>query len=149
MRRRKIRRKFTFHFMACRINDLPPKVLFGWVGSILWLLIIPLKLIRFFHSSILQLLSNNLPSFLGSAGLFLLFLSSKGMVSKLTIYHALILTVCISILVECMQLIPRPGILAKVYYVFDVKDLAASMIGVLFSFLLVTGILSVKKTGEE
>lgn len=139
----------------CRPFDHQPyprsatKILFEWLGSILWLLIIPIKLIRFFHSSVLQLISNNSPSFLGSAGLFLLLLASKGIVSKLKVYHALILTTCISILIECIQLLPRPGILANVFYVFDGKDIAASMLGILFSLILMVCILPVRGTGKE
>jgi len=140
---------FTLHFITSKMSDLPHKVLFGWLGSALWLLIIPLKLIRLFHSSFLQLISNNLPSFLGSGGLLLLMLSGKGLISNLKVYHALLLTVFISVLIEYLQIIPRPGLLAKVHYVFDVKDIAASMMGILFSFILMACILSVKEKEKE
>ena len=55
------------------------------------------------------------------------------------------MTLLISVLIECLQLIPRPGILAKIYYVYDLNDLVASFAGVVFSFLVAAFLISKTK----
>jgi hypothetical protein len=112
------------------------KKVFGFTGSALWLLIIPIKLSRFFNFTIFEALSNNLPSFLGAAGLFLILLSTKGKLSKLTIVQSALIAISVSIIVEAVQLIPRPGILAYVHYTFDYLDILFSITGVVIFYLI-------------
>jgi len=79
---------------------------------------------------------------LGSAGLFLILLADKGKLGNMKIYQTLFITVIISILIEFLQLLPRPGILSKISYVFDLNDLVASFAGVVFSFLITVFLIS-------
>jgi len=108
-------------------------------------LIIPIKIIRYIDSPTIQTISNNTPSFFGSAGLFLILLADRGQFSSIKVYQALLMTLLISVLIECLQLIPRPGILAKIYYVYDLNDLVASFAGVVFSFLVAAFLISKTK----
>ena len=79
---------------------------------------------------------------MGSAGLFLILLADKGKLGNMKIYQTLFITVIISILIEFLQLPPRPGILSKISYVFDLNDLVASFAGVVFSFLITVFLIS-------
>ncbi|OGB68189.1 MAG: hypothetical protein A2Y94_01560 [Caldithrix sp. RBG_13_44_9] len=108
-------------------------------------MIIPIKIIRYIDSPTIQTISNNTPSFFGSAGLFLILLADRGQFSSIKVYQALLMTLLISVLIECLQLIPRPGILAKIYYVYDLNDLVASFAGVVFSFLVAAFLISKTK----
>lgn len=70
------------------------------------------------------------PSLLGPSGLLFLLLSSPGRLSKLTLVQRAILVGAISVGLELAQLLPRPGILARVRYTFDVLDLLAMVVSV-------------------
>lgn len=113
------------------------KKVFGYTGSALWLLIIPIKLSRLLTIKIFEALSNNLPSFLGAAGLFLILLSTKGKLSKLTVVQSALTAISVSIIVEAIQLIPRPGILAYMHYTFDYIDILFGITGVVISYLII------------
>ena len=52
-----------------------------------------------------------------------------------------LLTLIISYAIEFIQLIPRPGILSRVFYVFDKSDLIASILGIVLSLMFTTFIL--------
>jgi len=119
------------------ISSQKAKKVFEYIGLTLWLLIIPIKLNRYFNLKIFELLDNNLPSFLGAAGLFLILFSTRGKLSNLTVVHSALLAISVSVIVEAIQLIPRPGILAYVYYTFDYLDILFSIIGVAFSYLVI------------
>jgi len=108
-------------------------------------LIVPLKIIRYFDISVFQTISNNTPSFFGSAGLFLILLANQGRFAKLKIYQALCMTLILSVIIEYLQLLPRPGFLSKIYYVFDLNDLVASFAGAVFSFIITACFVSVKE----
>jgi hypothetical protein len=101
----------------------------GYVGAALLLLIIPVKLLRYW-STTGQMLVDVAPSLLGPSGLLFLLLSSHGKVSKLTLVQMAMLVGAISVGLELAQLLQRPGILARVRYTFDVLDLLATVVSV-------------------
>ena len=77
------------------------------------------------------------PSALGPAGLLFLILSSPSpKVARLTLLQATFLVGAIAIGLEFVQLIPRPGILAKVHYTFDWLDVAATLLSVSFGYVI-------------
>lgn len=119
------------------IRSLKAKKIFGYIGLTLWLLIIPIKLNRYSNLRIIETLIDNLPSFLGAAGLFLVLLSNKGKLSKLTIVQSASIAIAVSVLIEFIQLIPRPGILSYVFYTFDILDILFSIIGAVISYLII------------
>lgn len=119
------------------IRSLKAKKIFGYIGLILWLLIIPIKLNRYSNLRIIETLIDNLPSFLGAAGLFLVLLSNKGKLSKLTVVKSAIIAIVISVLIELIQLLPRPGILSYVVYTFDYFDTLFSIIGVVIFYMII------------
>lgn len=112
------------------------KILFGWLGTIILLLIIPLKVFRFFEISYLsQLIIGIAPSLLGPAGLLFLILSSKCKHLNLSIIQSSILVSLIAVGLEFAQLLPRPGFLKYIHYTFDWLDIVASLISVLVASL--------------
>ena len=119
------------------ISSQRAKKFFEYIGLTLWLFIIFIKLNRYFKLGILEALSDNLPSFLGSAGLFLILLSNKGKLSKLTVVQSVFIAIAISVIIELIQLLPRPGIFSYINYSFDYIDLLFSIIGVLISYLVI------------
>jgi hypothetical protein len=56
--------------------------------------------------------------------------SSRGKLSQLTVPQVGILVGVVSVGLELAQLAPRPGILARVHYTFDVLDLVATIVSV-------------------
>lgn len=133
--------------ICCRVNaesDISgsAKRLFGWIGLICLLLIIPVKAIRFVDEATANTLFVGIaPSLLGPAGLFFLTLSSSGRLSHLTLLQVAVLVAVIALGLEFAQLLPRPGILAKVHYTFDWFDILASILSVCAGYaiaLLVT-----------
>ncbi len=114
------------------------KKLFGWLGTIILLLIISIKVFRFFEISYLsQLLIGITPSLLGPAGLLFLILSSKSKHLNLSIIQSAILVFLIAIGLEFAQLLPRPGFLKYMHYTFDWLDIIASLISVIIAYLVV------------
>lgn len=101
----------------------------GYVGAVLLLLIIPVKLRRLW-SATGQMMVGVAPSLLGPSGLLFLLLSSPGRLSKLTVAQMGILVGAVSVGLELAQLVPRPGILGRVRYTFDVLDLLATVLSV-------------------
>jgi hypothetical protein len=113
------------------------KRLFGWIGSICLLLIIPVKAIRFIDKATANtLLIGIAPSLLGPAGLFFLMLSASGRLSRLTLLQVAALVAVIALGLEFVQLLPRPGILAKVHYTFDWFDILASIVSVCAGYVI-------------
>jgi glycopeptide antibiotics resistance protein len=112
------------------------KRLFGWIGAILLLLIIPVKAIRWMNIGFIKTIIGIAPSFLGPAGLFFLLLSSTGKLSRLTIIQASIITGIIALILEFAQLLPRPGILAKVKYTFDWLDIITTLISLIIAYIV-------------
>lgn len=111
--------------------------LFGWIGSLCLLLIIPVKAIRVFDEAVPDsMLLGILPSILGPAGLLFLMLSSSGKLSRLTLAQTALLTALIAISLEFIQLIPRPGLFAMVHYTFDWFDIIASLASVSLGYFV-------------
>ena len=128
--------------ICCRVNaesDISgsAKRLFGWIGLICLLLIIPVKAIRFVDEATANTLFVGIaPSLLGPAGLFFLTLSSSGRLSHLTLLQVAVLVAVIALGLEFAQLLPRPGIVAKVHYTFDWLDILASVFSIYVSYLV-------------
>ena len=114
------------------------KRLFRWFGLICLLLIVPVKAIRWVNLSIaVGTVIDIAPSILGPAGLLFLILSSSSpRLAHLTLLQTTLLTGIIAIGLEFIQLIPRPGILARVHYTFDWLDIAATLLSVTVGFVV-------------
>jgi hypothetical protein len=113
------------------------KRLFGCIGLICLLLIIPVKAIRFVDKTTANtLLVGIAPSLLGPLGLFFLLLSTSGRLSRLTLLQVATLVAVIALGLEFGQLLPRPGILVKVHYTFDWLDILASILSVCVSYVI-------------
>ena len=118
------------------------KILFVWLGTIILLLIIPLKVFRFFEISYYsQLIIGIAPSLLGPAGLLFLILSSRSKHLNLSIIQSAILVSLIAIGLEFAQLLPRPGFLKYIHYTFDWLDIVSSLISVLVAYLFAKNLL--------
>jgi|GEM_PF-5050878 len=104
------------------------KRMLGRAGAVLLLLIIPVKLMRL--ASAPGPVTDLAPSVLGPAGLFLMSLSLPG---KPQVLIKGLLTCAFSMILELVQMLPRPGILAKIHYTFDTCDLIASILSVAVS----------------
>jgi hypothetical protein len=121
------------------------KLLFWWMGSICLLLIIPIKAIRWVHLNwATTLMVGIAPSVLGPAGLLFLILSSSGRLSRLALVHITLLVATIAFGLEFAQLIPRPGILARVHYTFDWLDVVASGFSVCVGYVVARHITNKK-----
>jgi hypothetical protein len=102
------------------------------------LLIIPVKAIRWTDQSMVSsTIIGIVPSALGPAGLlFLLLSSSSPRLARLTLLETTLLAGAIAVALEFVQLLPRPGILARVSYTFDWLDVAASLLSVSLGYLI-------------
>ena len=118
----------------------PERHILGYVGAALLLLIIPVKLLRY-SSAARNVAVGIAPSLLGPAGLLFLLLSTPGRLSRLTVAQTAIVVGAISVGLELVQLLPRPGILQRVRYTFDVLDLLATLAGVGVSFVVAKAVL--------
>jgi len=119
----------------------------GCVGATLLLLIIPVKLLRY-SSAAGSVAVGVAPSLLGPSGLLFLLLSSPGRLSRLTVAQAATLVGAISVGLELVQLLPRPGILDRVRYTFDVLDLLATLAAVGVSSVIASMVLGGRGHGE-
>ena len=120
---------------------------FAWMGSICLLLIIPVKTIRFLDKTTANtFLIEIAPSLLGPIGLLFFILSSSGKLSRLTLMQVTLLVTFIALGLEFVQLIPRPGVLARVHYAFDWFDILASLTGVFIGYLV--ALFMTKKKGS-
>ena len=63
-------------------------------------------------------------------------LSGSGKLSRLKQPQVAILVAVIALGLEFAQLLPRPGILAKVHYTFDWLDIFASLLSISVSYLV-------------
>jgi hypothetical protein len=114
------------------------KRLFAWIGLACWLLIIPVKAIRWTMPWFVNSIAVGIaPSALGPAGLLFIILSSSSpRLARFTLVQTTLLVGAIAVGLEFMQLIPRPGILAKVRYTFDWLDVAATVVSVSVGYLV-------------
>jgi ribose/xylose/arabinose/galactoside ABC-type transport system permease subunit len=132
-------------------NDTTQSVkrVFGWIGIICLLLIIPVKASRFVDERIAStILVSITPSLLGPAGVFFLILSSSGRLSRLAMAQVAGLVLVIALALEFAQYLPRPGILTKVHYTFDWLDVVASACSVCMGYL-VAHIVKQKSSREK
>jgi hypothetical protein len=111
--------------------------LLGWTGTLCLLLIIPIKLLRLFAGANLAPVIGVAPSILGPPGFLFLLLSSTGKRSRLTLLQATLIAGAVAVALELLQLLPRPGILARVRYTFDYLDLAASLLSLLVAHFVI------------
>lgn len=116
------------------------KNLLGRLGTVCLFLILPIKLLRFVTAVNMPLIIGVAPSILGSSGLLFLLLSSTGRLSRLTPLRAAFIAGAVAVGLEFLQLVPRPGILARVRYTFDYLDLAASLSSIVVTYFVIWGI---------
>lgn len=111
---------------------------FGWIGTVLLLLIILVKGLRWTeYSPTVSTVIGIAPSVLGPSGLLFLILSSSSpRVARLTLLQLTVLVGAIAVGLEFLQLIPRPGSLAIVHYTFDWLDVFASVLGVVAAYVI-------------
>ncbi len=77
------------------------------------------------------------PSTLGPAGLlFLILSSSSSRLARFTLLQTTLLVGAIAMGLEFVQLVPRPGILAKVLYTFDWLDVVATLFGLTLGYAI-------------
>ena len=113
------------------------KRLFGWIGLICLLLIIPIKATRFVsEATAVSTVIGIAPSLLGPAGFLFLIFSSSGKLSRLTLVQATLLVGVVALGLEFLQLLPRPGLLAYVHYTFDWLDVLASLVSVSIAYFV-------------
>ena len=111
--------------------------LFGWIGTILLLLIIPIKLFRVLENNqATTLFAGIIPSVLGTAGLLFLVLSDVKRLSKLTLIQKTFFVGCIALGLEFFQLIPRPGLFRHIHYTFDWLDIIASLVSLVIAYFI-------------
>jgi len=115
--------------------------LLGWSGSLLLLLIILIKLLRLSAGANMTLVLGVAPSILGPPGFLFLLLSSTGRLARLTPLQVTFIAGIVAVGLEFLQLLPRPGILARVRYTFDYLDLAASVLSLLLAYFAIRKII--------
>ena len=119
-----------------KVHSAKSKVLFSIMGTILWLLIIPIKLFRFTNFDITNTINNNGASFLGSAGLLFMILGSKNRLSALTLSQATIITIIIALSLEFLQLVFQFGVISLPLFRFDILDIVATLFGIFIAYFL-------------
>lgn len=122
-------------------GSLASERLFGWMGLVFLFAILPIKLLRLVHHGGSGAVVGVAPSILGPAGLLFLLLSSTGRVSRFSLGQVTLLVVATSLTLELAQLLPRPGVLARVHYTFDPIDLLASAISIAMAYVVARLIL--------
>jgi protein-S-isoprenylcysteine O-methyltransferase Ste14 len=109
--------------------------MYGWIGSICLLAIIPVKVLRFLDGGPAgTLLVGLAPSVLGPGGLLFLILSGSGRLSRLPLFQLTALVAVVALGLEFAQLLPRPGILAAIHYTFDWLDVIVSLLSVSLAY---------------
>jgi len=76
------------------------------------------------------------PSILGPPGILFLLLSSTGRLSHLTPFRATLIAGTVAMVLEFLQLVPRPGLLARARYTFDILDLIASLLSLVAAYFV-------------
>jgi hypothetical protein len=82
-------------------------------------------------------LNDNLPSFLGASGLFLVLLSNKGKLSRLTVIQCGLIASAVAVLIELVQFIVFPGILSYPAYTFDLLDILFGILSIAITYLII------------
>ena len=115
---------------------------FGWLGTITLLLIIPIKLFRFGQmGDTTGLIIGIAPSILGPAGLLFLILSSSGKWLNRSLLQSTFLVAFTALSLEFIQLLPRPGFLKHLHYTFDWLDVLSSIISLSVAYIIAKIIL--------
>lgn len=120
--------------------------LFGWMGVACLFAIIVIKLMRYLDLQHLSFTIGVIPSILGPAGLLFLLLSHTGRISRLSLLQVTMIVGVLSVASEFAQLLPRPGILARARYTFDIYDLGATVVSVAVAYVISYGIFRRKPT---
>lgn len=114
--------------------------LFSRIGAGCLLAIIPIKAIRV--AGVTNSLAVGVaPSLLGPAGLLFFLLSTSGRLSKLSLFQQTCLVGILAVVLEVLQLCPRPGVLRYVRYTFDYFDIVASIVSVGVAYLIALAIM--------
>lgn len=121
--------------------------LFGWMGAVCLLAIIPIKLARVAGAG-RSLAIGVAPSLLGPAGLLFLLLSGSGRLSRLSLPRLTALVGTLAVILELLQLLPRPGLFRYVRYTFDYFDLIASVIGVAAAYGVAVAVINRSRSSE-
>lgn len=121
--------------------------LFGWMSAVCLLAIIPIKLLRVAGAGG-SLASGVAPSLLGPAGLLFLLLSGSGRLSKHGLLQQTVLAGTLAMVLEVLQLFPRPGLLRYVHYTFDYFDLIASVLGVAAAYVIAVAMIKRSQASE-
>lgn len=103
------------------------KRMYGWIGVVCWVLILPAKAMRHFDPRIDPMLVGVAPSLLGPAGLLLVILSDEGRFAQLTIRQATLIAGTIAIGLEGAQILPW----VRRIYRFDWLDVSATLLSLL------------------
>ncbi len=117
------------------------KVIFGWMGAFCLAAIVAIKLVRLLGHPATSLVIGIAPSVLGPAGFLFLLLSSTGRLSRLSLLQMTVLVAVLSVALELIQLLPRPGILAHFHYAFDYWDLGATMFSIVTGYAISAWVL--------
>lgn len=119
------------------------KQIFGWLGTITLLLIIPIKLFRFGQTGdTTKLIIGIAPSLLGPAGLLFLILSSSGKWLNRSLVQSTFLVFFTALSLEFIQLLPGPGFLKYIHYTFDWFDVLSSIISLSVAYIIAKIILN-------
>jgi len=102
------------------------KRIFGIVGVLCWLLILPAKLARHFDSTAVPAIVGVVPSILGPAGLLFVMVSSEGWSRRLSFVRVTALAAAIALGLEFAQLLPG----VRRIYRFDWYDVAATILSI-------------------
>lgn len=122
--------------------------LFGWMGAVCLLAIIPIKLVRVAGAGG-SFAIGVAPSLLGPAGLLFLLLSGSGRHSKLNLLQQSVLVGTLAVVLELLQLCPRPGLLRYVHYTFDYFDLIASVLSVAAASVFAVAMIKRSRSSES
>lgn len=111
----------------------------GFIGALLLFSIIAIKLLRIFSGT--STIIGIAPSILGPPGLLFLLISDTGRFSHWSPLKTTLSVAAVAIGLELCQLLPRPGVLARIHYTFDYLDLVASILSLLVAYTLILVII--------
>jgi hypothetical protein len=112
------------------------KRIYGWIGVICWVLILPAKGARRFDLGIDPMVVGIAPSLLGPAGLLLVILASERRFARLTIGEAALLAGTVALGLEFVQVLP----FVRRLYTFDWLDVAATLLSIGAGVVLSAGL---------
>lgn len=112
------------------------KRMYGYIGAICWVLILPVKEARRLDLGIDPVVFGIAPSLIGPAGLLLVILSSERRFARLTIARATRLAGTVALGLEFAQILP----FVRRIYTFDWRDVAATLPGLCAGALVALGL---------